>query len=39
LDEAAVAMLKLASPFPAIPSQLGVSQLTVTLPVEYSLKR
>ena len=39
LDEAAVAMLKLASPFPAIPPQLGVSQLTVTLPVEYSLKR
>lgn len=39
LDEAALAMLKLASPFPAIPPQLGVSQLTVTLPVEYSLKR
>jgi len=38
LDQEAEAMLKRASPMPAIPAALNRSRLTVTLPVNFSLR-
>lgn len=38
LDQEAEAMLKRASPMPAIPAELNRSRLTVTLPVNFSLR-
>ena len=37
LDQAALAMLQRASPMPALPDDLGLDTLTLTIPVEYSL--
>lgn len=37
LDQAALAMLQRASPMPALPDDLGLDTLTLTVPVEYSL--
>jgi protein TonB len=37
LDKEALAMLKRASPLPAIPSNMGDESMTLTLPIEFSL--
>ena len=37
LDQAALDMLRRASPMPVIPSELGLERLTLTIPVEFSL--
>lgn len=37
LDQAALEVLRLADPLPAIPSEFGKDRLTVTVPIEYSL--
>lgn len=39
LDQAALAMLSRASPFPPIPRNLGMPTLELTLPVEFSLNK
>ena len=39
LDETALNMLKKASPYPSIPEEMGLNQLTISLPVEFTLKR
>ena len=37
LDQAALEMLQRSSPMPPLPDDLGLDQLTLTIPVEYSL--
>lgn len=37
LDQAALDVLTLADPLPAIPPEFGKDRLTVTVPIEYSL--
>lgn len=37
LDQAALDMLRRASPMPVIPAELGLERLTLTIPVEFSL--
>lgn len=37
LDQAALRMLQRANPMPPLPSELGLNQLSLTIPVEYSL--
>ncbi len=39
LDEAALKMLKRASPFPPLPVAMGRRSQTITLPVEFALRR
>ncbi len=38
LDEEAMKMLKKASPFPAIPKDVSLEPLDLTLPIEFKLK-
>lgn len=38
LDTAALAAVTAASPFPPIPAELGVSRLSLSLPIEFSLR-
>lgn len=38
LDEAAVAMVRRASPFPAIPPSLGLPRLAITVPVRFGTR-
>ncbi|TVQ94014.1 MAG: energy transducer TonB, partial [Chromatiaceae bacterium] len=38
LDQEVSAMLRRASPMPALPASLGRNQLTVTLPISFSLR-
>lgn len=38
LDAAALAAVTAASPFPPIPSELGLSRLSLSLPIEFSLR-
>lgn len=37
LEQAAMDVLQRASPMPPIPESMGISKLTLTLPIEYSL--
>lgn len=39
LDNAVIEMLKRAAPLPAIPDHLNQDQLTIALPIEFSLRR
>lgn len=39
LDNEAIAMLKRAQPLPAIPAELGADMLSISLPIEFSLRR